>query len=143
MFVHATLPEVALSEASYVTWHSPAEHKSGPQEELVEDETSYRPSRHDAAPRQPLFSNPAESRHVTHISAPLNGGHTGQVGCDGQYTTNIGDGGRHTTPARDSRQPKTTHHPRKSSFKATAPSYTPVCAPSTASVAPKTEHLAQ
>ena len=144
--IHATIPGVALSEASYITWHPPAEHNSGPQEELEEDETPYRPSRHDAAPRQPFYSNHAKSRHVIHISAPLNGGRTGQVRRDGQHTTNIGDSGHHTTPARDSRQPrkpKTTHHPRKSPLKATAPSYVPVNAPSTASVVPETEHLAR
>ncbi|XP_030209647.1 uncharacterized protein LOC115541880 [Gadus morhua] len=142
--VHTTSPGVALSDASYVTWPPPPEHNSEPQGEIKEDETPYRPSRHDATPRQPFPS--AKSRYVTHISAPLNGGHTNQERRDGQQTTNIGDNGHHTTPARGNGQPtkpKTTHHPHKSPFKATAPSYVPMYAPPTASVAPETEHLAR
>nr|XP_055034971.1 uncharacterized protein LOC129422846 [Misgurnus anguillicaudatus] len=130
---HATLPEATLSEGSYVTWNPSTERKLVDGQEEVE--THNRPSEYNAVLTKPFFGNHAKLRDVTHISTPLNGGHTGLGRYDGHYTAPIRDNGHLS-------KPKATY-PHKSPLKATAPSYTPMYAPSNPRVTPETEHLAR
>lgn len=143
---HATLPDATWSEGSYVTWNPPAERNLQLVDGQEEVETHNRPSEYNTALTKPFFSNHAKFRDVTHISTPLNGGHTGLVRYDEHHTAPIRDGRLHTTPARDNghpAKPKITHCPHKSPLNATGPSYVPVYASSNPSVTPETEHLAR
>ncbi len=125
-----------MSEGSYVTWNRPSERNLQLKKEQKEVETHNRSSEHNTAPEKPFFSNHTKFRDVTHISTPLNGGHTGLLRYDGHQTIPDRDGER-------SAKPNTMYHPSKSPRKATAPSYVPVYASSIPSVTPETENLAR
>lgn len=143
---HATLPEVTLSEGSYVTWNPPVESKLQLVDGQEKVETLNRPSAYNTAPAKPFFSNHAKFKNETQSSTPLIGGHAGLVRYDGCHASPFRGGGLHTTPARDSghpAKPKTPQHPHKSPLKATASSYVPVYAAPISSVIPETEHLAR
>lgn len=95
---HATLPEATLSEGSYVTWNHPSERSLQLKKEQKEVETHNRSSEHNTAPEKPFFSNHTKFRDVTHISTPLNGGHTGLLRYDGHQTIPDRDGERSAKP---------------------------------------------